>query len=487
MNPVKRTRQAFDLASSFVAGFHPTALRPMLRANYARELTSWTFMPIMLTGINAGAMGVILKKTFTDLPGTTDSGLALAVGTVGAATAIGNLTSTIWASLSTGRNKVNLIVLLMVACSLCVGAISLVPASNTGAWMMASLVLIGWIFWSGVITTRASVWRANYPGSDRTSIAGRLASVQAVISALSVFVVAKLLDGFSAEDTWGTRLLDASEIEFIEAETIERHAFRVIFPMLAIFGLLGASVYARVRLRGQSRLARVERTSRGGSRSILEPLKVFGVLHRDRNYRNYIICQFIFGAGNLLMMPVLALILISRFDATYLESLLVTAIIPPILMPLAIPMWAKLLSGMHVISYRAIHSWIFVVAGSCFLVGSVFTEYWIIVMGSAVLGIGWAGGVLAWNLGHQHFAKPERDTEYMSVHVVLTGVRGAIAPYLGVALYEMLKPNGHESWVFGVAALLSSIGAIGFLILFFSQRRMIREWNASHSDAVGSE
>ena len=118
MNPVKRTRQAYDFASSFVAGFHPTSLRPMLRANYARELTSWTFMPIMLTGINAGAMGVILKKTFTDLPGTTDSGLALAVGTVGAATAIGNLTSTIWASVSTGRNKVNLIVLLMIAAAI---------------------------------------------------------------------------------------------------------------------------------------------------------------------------------------------------------------------------------------------------------------------------------------------------------------------------------------------------------------------------------
>ena len=459
----------------------------MLRANYARELASWTFMPIMLTGINAGAMGVILKKTFTDLPGTTDSGLALAVGTVGAATAIGNLTSTIWAAVSTGRNKVNLIVLLMVACSLCVGAMAIVPASNTGAWVMASLVLIGWIFWSGVITTRASVWRANYPGSDRTSIAGRLASVQAVISALSVFVVAKLLDGFSDEDTWGTRLLDKAEIEFIQAETIEQQGFRVIFPILAIFGLLGASIYARVRLRGQSRLARVERSTKGDSRSILEPLRAFGVLHRDRNYRKYILCQFIFGAGNLLMMPVLALILISRFDASYLESLLVTAIIPPILMPLAIPMWAKLLGGMHVISYRAIHSWVFVVAGLCFLTGSVLTQYWIIVAGSAVLGIGWAGGVLAWNLGHQHFAKPEQDTEYMSVHVVLTGVRGAFAPYLGVGLYEMLKPSGQESWVFGVAALLSTVGALGFLLLLRSQKELIRNWKESHSEVNASE
>ena len=75
----------------------------------------------------------------------------------------------------------------------------------------------------------------------------------------------------------------------------------------------------------------------------------------------------------------------------------------------------------------------------------------------------------------------------MSVHVVLTGVRGAFAPYLGVALYEMLKPSGQESWVFGIAAALSSVGAIGFLILFYSQRKLIRKWNADHLDGRGSE
>ena len=88
MRAAKHTRAAMDLVSSFVASFHPRSLRPMLRANYARELTSWAFMPVMLTGINAGAMGVILKKTFSGVPGTTEAGLALAVGTIGAATAV---------------------------------------------------------------------------------------------------------------------------------------------------------------------------------------------------------------------------------------------------------------------------------------------------------------------------------------------------------------------------------------------------------------
>ena len=53
----------------------------------------------------------------------------------------------------------------------------------------------------------------------------------------------------------------------------------------------------------------------------------------------------------------------------------------------------------------------------------------------------------------------------MSVHVVLTGVRGIIAPYLGVTLYEVLRPGGLEAWVFGVAALITGIGSLGFVIL----------------------
>ena len=153
------------------------------------------------------------------------------------------------------------------------------------------------------------------------------------------------------------------------------------------------------------------------------------------------------------------------FGASYLAALLITAIIPPILMPMAIPLWARLLGRMHVVEYRAIHSWFFVVVAICFLVGTLAVQYWLLVVGAVILGVAWGGGVLAWNLGHQHFAPPEEDSQYMSVHVVLTGVRGIIAPYLGVALYEALRPSGQEAWVFGVAALITSVGAVGFLVL----------------------
>lgn len=465
MTPLKAARQTVDLVSSFVVSFHPRSLQPMLRVSYARELLSWTFIPVMLAGLQQGAMGIVLLKTFAGLPGTTERNLGFAVGTISAAAAIGNLTSTAWAALSWGHSKVRFIVWLMLGTSICVGLIALVPASLTGAWMMVLLVLIGWIFWSGVITIRTTVWRTNYPGSDRTAIAGRLASIQAIVLAISGFIIGWMLDEFSRNDGWGVKVVNTLTANAVEAEQLGRVAFRIIFAVLAIFGVIGALIYARVRLRGQSRLARAERSGSRRESPSFNPLVAFRVLNQDRKFRRYIACQFVLGTGNLMLFAPLALILTEQFQTSYLLGIMVTGIIPLILMPLTIPSWARLLARTHVISFRAVHSWTFVFAGLFFLTGSLFNMFSLIVIGSIILGIAFGGGVLAWNLGHQHFAPVHQDSLYMSVHVTLTGVRGIIGPYLGVLIYESLRPSGNGGWVFGVSMALTMLGAIGFVLL----------------------
>jgi hypothetical protein len=473
MTPFKTARYTVDLVSRFVASFHPRSLRPMLRGNYARELLAWTFIPVMLAGMQSGAMAIILIKTFAGLPGTTERNLGLAVGTIGAAAAIGNLTSSIWATVSWGKPKVRFIVWLMVASSLCVGLIALVPANATGAWMMVGLVLMGWVFWSGVITIRTTVWRANYPGSDRTLIAGRLASVQALVLAGSGLAIGWLLDEFSQGASPGGWVAGLAGLLGIEetSSSLGQLAFRVIFPTLALFGILGALIYARVRLRGQSRLARAERGGSSHDRPSFNPLVAFTVLRRDRSYRSYMLCQFVLGTGNLMLFAPLALVLTEQFETSYLLGILITGIIPLALMPMVIPAWARLLGRLHVIAFRALHSWLFVITGLLFLVGTTLDLFPLIVLGAICMGIAFGGGVLAWNLGHQHFAPAHQDALYMSVHVTLTGVRGIIGPYLGVLIYEGLRPSGHGGWVFGVSMLLTTVGAIGFMLLNRSRHR----------------
>jgi hypothetical protein len=147
-------------------------------------------------------------------------------------------------------------------------------------------------------------------------------------------------------------------------------------------------------------------------------------------------------------------------------------------MPFAIPVWAKLLSRLHVISFRTVHSWTFVLASGLFLAAVETHVLPLLFVASATLGLGFAGGMLAWNLGHQHFAPPHRDAQYMSVHVMLTGLRGLAAPFLGVAIYTWLAARGHPGLVFAVSLGLNITGALGFLSLRAWERRRARSATA---------
>ncbi|MDA7765956.1 hypothetical protein N8917_01295, partial [bacterium] len=159
------------------------------------------------------------------------------------------------------------------------------------------------------------------------------------------------------------------------------------------------------------------------------------------------------------------IILEDEFVASYQTAILVTTVVPLVVMPFAIPIWARLLDRMHVISFRAIHSWAFVLASLLFLIAVEFHLLPLLFIASAMLGIGFGGGMLAWNLGHQHFAPPHRDSQYMSVHVMLTGLRGLFAPFLGVAIFTAFAANGHPGMIYAVTLGLNIAGAIGFLLL----------------------
>lgn len=397
-------------------------------------------LPFMLGAIQSGSMAVVLKKTFTDIPGLSDDSLNLAVATLGASTAIGNLSSGVWAACSNGRRKLPFLAGLMVATSICVGLMGLVPRTAFGAWLLVGLVIAGWLAWSGVITIRTTVWRANYPDANRAQIAGRLATVQAIMMTIAGFMIGETLD-YSSQ------------------------AFRYLFPAMSLFGFLGAWLYIRVRLRGQNRLARAERGGTRDERPSLNPFAGIRVLKADRPYAGYMACMFVFGFGNLMIGPTLAIILTDQFQASYLEAILATMIIPLIVMPFAIPFWARLLDRIKVIAFRTLHSWVFVLASALYLIGVEFNLFAVVLVASGMLGLGFSGGMLAWNLGHQYFAPPHRDSQYMSVHVMLTGLRGLIAPFVGVLLYEMMAPSGHGGLIFSVTMTLNIVGAIGFFIL----------------------
>ena len=242
-------------------------------------------------------------------------------------------------------------------------------------------------------------------------------------------------------------------------------AFRWIYPVAASFGIIGAWIYSKMQVIGHTKILEDERSQ--PELATMAPWKTVALLKEDKAFFNYMSCQFIFGLGNLMLTAPLVVVLADQFSFNYLGEILIVSTIPIILMPLSIPLWSRMLNRMHVIQFRAVHSWVFVLSALIFGASIYFGNTYGLWIAAGIRGIGFGGGVLAWNLGHQDFAPVEQSSRYMGLHVTLTGIRGLLAPALGMGLYTTLHGVGETTGgsVFFVGAAISSVGGIGFLLL----------------------
>jgi MFS family permease len=423
-----------------VRSFRATSMPVLSRVHYQRELYAWFFLPVMLGAAEGSVTGVIAKNGFAGM--VDDRLLNIAVAILSGAPAFSNITSFLWTALSHGRNKIRFIVGMQVAASLLVAMIALAPADGWGLLLLVLGAVGTRMCWAGVVTLRTNVWRANFPKPVRAKMAGKLATVQTIMLGGVGLVIALAMRS-------------------------NEQAFHLLFPIAAVFGLVGATIYSKLRMRRHSALLNAERSDIDRAARVVSPARMLAILKHDVMFRRYMGAMFIFGLGNLSITAPLIIMLREEFHYEYLYSILITGSIPILMMPLVIPFWSKLLDRMHIIQFRAIHCWSFVITNVVVLVGAV-TLTPLLIWGAAVLrGVCFGGGVLGWNLGHHDFATDQNASQYMSVHVTLTGLRGLIGPPLIVGLYEWLNRDGHGHgpWVFAVCLALNLTGAFLFTVL----------------------
>ena len=414
---------------------------PLLsRVHYRRELIAWSLLPVALGAAEGGVAGVLAKSAFegTVRPVT----LSLAVAVLQGAPALANIVSFLWAAVGHGRHKIRLIAILQVLMTLLVAMIALAPRSSWGLGILVIGAVGARMSWAGVITLRSTVWRANYPRHARATLAGKLATVQAMLMAATAFGIG-------------------------QAMNFDDQAFRIVYPAAAGIGLIGAIVYSGMRMRGHRALIRAEKAGSESTASLFNPLQWRAVLLADTKFRRYMTCMFIFGGGNLMVGAPLILMLKDRFQFNQSTSVAIMTTIPLLLMPLSIPLWSRLLDRVNILRFRAIHSWAFVCTTTTVLIAALTLQPWLLFVGAALKGVAFGGGVLAWNLGHHDFAPVEKTSQYMGLHVTLTGIRGMLAPIIGVSLYEALEwlTPGGGAWVFAFCLGITLIGAIWFVLM----------------------
>lgn len=410
-----------------------------VKKQYYRELTSWGLIAFALGAVEGGVTGVLINHLFKDI--VTDYWLSQAVGLAAGAPTMANLTSPLWARIEQGRDKVALVSIVGCGCALSLLIFALAPTSPMGLIQATAAVVLARIFWSGVVTIRANLWRANYPRYIRAKMTAKLVLTMAVIMAATGCLV-----GWAAD------------------QSLE--SVRLLYGVLGLLGMAGAIFYRGLVIRNADKLAVAEQQMRK-TEGAFGLKTLYRILRQDRAYRQYMTVMFIFGSGNLMFLAPLILIINDQMSVSQWQQILITSSVPLATLPLTVGLWAKLLDKTRIVSYRAKHSWSFVVAIALFTLAVAFKQVWLLWVGGIFFGTAAAGGVLGWNLGHLDFARPEFATRYMAVHVTLTGIRGLIMPIIGVNLYLAIRAVAPDMARFSlfVPFAITLVGALLFVRL----------------------
>lgn len=463
---------------NYLRDFAPRAQSAFVRRAYTRELVGEVSFTFSLAMLQAGVISVIGKLLF-------DVG-SLGIATITAAPMFANFTSTLWAKLALGRSKATTIAVLQALMLAMVVFIAFLPTRPSNAAIFVGAYVLARCVIAGVLTIRTVIWRANYPRHSRSRITGRLLLINTCMLAVLPLIAGKLFDDKAGFDP---------------------RLFKGVYLAAAIIGIVGVIAYAGLRVRREKALRQEEinstlsRDDKSGTAAHTSPIQI---LRTDHHFRSYMVWQFFAGVATMAGNTVMIAFITEQLDllpedwslgmsgplnlGRFMVGFILTEAAVQLFVALSIPFWAHYLDKVHVTRFRTRHglTWIFTqstnfVAVFAAVQGMPFEWLLLLILIPRVgQGLLFGGGRLAWQLGHHDFAHRHVAATYMAIHQTLTGVRGFIAPFLGVILYagwdrDIILSNtgidvqtswsGIGYWVFAITTTSAVIGWLGFVRL----------------------
>ncbi|MEO2177888.1 MAG: hypothetical protein ABGY96_27885 [bacterium] len=422
----------------------------VVQDSFRRELITEATLPMSFAVMEGGFIGVIADKLYQVSPWV--------IAVITAAPMFSNLSSFLWAKLIKGRPKVPVIVIIQYLVLFFTGIVAFAPSGDEGVVLIVSAVIIVRLLMTGQITARSLVWSLNYGRSVRARIAGRLI----IINNLTMLIVVGL----------GSLALDANA-----------EAFRWLFCAAALIGLVGVRSFTGIQVIDEDKQLALENNEDQEGQGT----NLWFILWQDRDFARYQLYQFLAGTSNMMLEAPLIYLVSNQLGASYTLSIAITVVTPFLVTMLTLPVWARYLDNNHVTHFRARQSGLWVLYQLIVFLGAFSASLLLLGLGRFILGIARGGGSLAWNLGHNDFASQKLLAAYMGAHVTLTGIRGAIAPFVGILLYlgwsdVVFLPDfeGIGVGIFLVAACFSTLSWWGY-------RGMGRALTASQSAPVETE
>lgn len=414
--------------------------------SYRRERVRELSFPAAVALVEGGFVGVLADKLYAAPP--------LAVALIATAPMAGNLSSLLWARLAEGRAKIPYLTALQTLFALVIAGMAFLPPAGSagGVWALVALMGVSRLLLGGIVTLRSLVWTHNYERVARAR----------VTAWLSILTIASMS---------ATSLVAGLALDF------DPRAFRVIYAVGALIAVVGIVVFSKIKLRDLTPEAPVpgDVANRESAARASTPIPEarggsLALLRGDPHYARYLFWQFVLGFSAMMAEAPIIWLVSRELAAEPAIGVTILQFLPLALSALSLPVWGPYLARVHVARFRARHGWLWVVAQLLVWLGALGQSLFVVALGRAVFGFARGGGLVAWQIGHNDFTTPERAHLYMGVHVTLTGMRGIMAPILGMMLYlgsefaGWLPPwsRGLGPHLFLCSALFAALATLGF-------------------------
>ncbi len=260
-----------------------------------------------------------------------------------------------------------------------------------------------------------TVYARNYDHRDR----GRLVS--------NTFILAAIVGAF---------------LSFFGGEYLDIHpeSFGTIFLLMAAAALVSALAVSRI----PSEPLQVRPKRRGGN---------YALIFEDRLFGKMLTAWMVLGLANLSLLPLRVEILanpVYGFNLPNSQVIFLTVVVFALARIVGLKFFGLIFEKMNFLAFRVLINGLLFSAILCYF---NFSNLWIIGLGSALFGFGMGGGNLAWNLWVTRIAPDEKVSEYMSVHMSLTGIRGVLSPVIAYSLLPFFTPQTLSWFSLGLLAV----------------------------------
>ncbi len=246
------------------------------------------------------------------------------------------------------------------------------------------------------------------------------------------------------------------------------YSFRYIFLALGIAGIVAVFILTEIDYRADKVEDKLPLF-----RAVRESIhRMFRILGTNKPFLHFEIAFFIYGMAFLSTSGVISLLLNNVLGLNY-SSLAFYKDFYNLINILLLPVFGHYIGRTDprkfgIFTYLAMAMFLFFLFLSYYVKSSIelwnIRFYLTLVLAYIFYGVFSALMGLLWYIGSSYFGSSEHASDYQSIHVTFTGLRGSFAPLMGIALYRVIGYSG--VFLLGIWLLLLAMG-----VMIWSMRR----------------